>query len=95
MSSGKKRQTMAKNARERAVKERRALKLEKKREAAYLRLANAAEQEANPSEAESAPTMRLVPPIEALDGEQAALLEGDAATSKQPSEALADDGPRA
>ena len=38
MSAGKKRQTMAKQARERAVREKRELKLERKREAAHLRL---------------------------------------------------------
>ena len=38
MSAGKKRQTMAKQARERAVREKRALKLERKRKAAHLRL---------------------------------------------------------
>ena len=37
----KQRQTMAKHQRERAVKEKRALKLERKREAAELRLAEA------------------------------------------------------
>jgi hypothetical protein len=41
MSASKKRQTMAKHARERAVKEKRALKLEKKRLAAEIRLAQA------------------------------------------------------
>ncbi len=41
MSASKKRQTMAKHARERAVKEKRALKLERKREAAEIRLAKA------------------------------------------------------
>lgn len=41
MSASKKRQTMAKHQRERAVKEKRALKLERKREAAELRLAEA------------------------------------------------------
>ncbi len=41
MSASKKRQTMAKHARERAVKEKRALKLEKKRVAAEIRLAQA------------------------------------------------------
>ena len=41
MSASKKRQTMAKHARERAVKEKRALKLERKREAAERRLAEA------------------------------------------------------
>jgi hypothetical protein len=38
MSAGKKRQTMAKQARERAVREKRELKRERKREAAHLRL---------------------------------------------------------
>ena len=41
MSASKKRQTMAKHARERAVKEKRALKAEKKRNAADLKLAEA------------------------------------------------------
>ena len=41
MSASKKRQTMAKHARERAVKEKRALKAEKKRNALELKLAEA------------------------------------------------------
>ena len=57
MSAGKKRQTMAKQARERAVRERRALKLERKREAAHLRLAGGEE---TPAEDTSEPGLRLV-----------------------------------
>jgi hypothetical protein len=43
MSAGRKRETMAKQTRERAVREKRALKQERKREAANLRLAGADE----------------------------------------------------
>ena len=50
MSGAKKRQTMAKQARERAVREKRALKQERKREAAHLRLAGETEAPAEPSD---------------------------------------------
>jgi hypothetical protein len=60
MGAAKKRQTMAKQARERAVKERRALKLERKREAANLRHAGAAEGTPGPGE-EQEPGVPPVP----------------------------------
>lgn len=59
MSAGKKRQTMAKQARERAVREKRALKLERKREAAHLRLVGEAESLDVPAEPGDAPEQGL------------------------------------
>ena len=60
MGASKKRQTIAKHARERAVRERRALKLEKKRRAA-LGLVDEAERATEPSQAEPETAVRLVP----------------------------------
>ena len=51
---------MAKNARERAVKERRALKLQKKRDAAQIRL-EGADEATQPTEEQDGPLVRLVP----------------------------------
>ena len=51
---------MAKNARERAVKERRALKLQKKRDAAQIRLVGA-DEASQPAEEQDRPLVRLVP----------------------------------
>jgi hypothetical protein len=69
MSAGKKRETMAKHARERAVREKRALKMERKREAAHLRLVGGTEPSDMPAAA-SESGLRLVgteesPPAEA------------------------------
>ena len=60
MSAGKKRQTMAKQARERAVREKRELKRERKREAAHLRLAADLDGADVPAADETVPTLRLV-----------------------------------
>jgi hypothetical protein len=59
MSGGKKRQTMAKQARERAVREKRTLKRERKREAAHLRLADEEPLDV-PPEDDAEPGLRLV-----------------------------------
>ena len=63
MSASKKRQTMAKHARERAVKEKRALKLEKKRNAAELRLAEAHLASLPPEQREGEPVLEGDEPV--------------------------------
>ncbi len=63
MSASKKRQTMAKHARERAVKEKRALKLEKKRNAADLRLAEAHLASLPPEQREGEPVLEGDEPV--------------------------------
>jgi hypothetical protein len=66
-SNSKKRQTMAKHAREQAVKQRRALKLEKKQAAATARTTAAAETVAP---APPPPTLTEAPEASHQDGKQ-------------------------